>query len=136
MESVGFFSLYYPYKLIGLTLLCLTLIFARDAVADQQSNNLIKAAASGKYSAPGLYAPTYKEFDNGLKLVSLQREHATAVTLKVRVDVGKSDFLCGEQEIPHALEHMVYGGLSTTSESELEKRFWELGIDSNAYVSA
>ncbi|WP_273203482.1 M16 family metallopeptidase [Marinobacter subterrani] len=105
------------------------------ATADQPSAQSLRVgASSGTYTAPDLYAPSYRQFENGLKFVSLKRDHAQNVTLKVRVGVGMSDFPCGSQETPHALEHMVYGGLPNISETELEKQFWELGIDSNAYV--
>ncbi|OAN92953.1 hypothetical protein A8B84_20535 [Marinobacter sp. EhC06] len=111
------------------------LSFASAISAAPSMNKLVERANAGDYSAPELYSPTYIRFDNGLQLVMLDREFARSVSFKVRVGVGMSDFECGTQEIPHALEHMVFGGLTDMPEAELEKRFWELGVSSNAYVA-
>ncbi|CAN0563541.1 unnamed protein product, partial [Ectocarpus sp. 12 AP-2014] len=105
------------------------------AQAKSPLNKLAQSASIGAYSAPELYSPTYIRFENGVQLVMLERNTARSVSFKVRVGVGLADFDCGRQEIPHALEHMVYGGLLGFPEEALEKRFWELGVDSNAYVA-
>ncbi|MBO6849721.1 MAG: insulinase family protein [Marinobacter sp.] len=122
-----------PATLVLIILFMMAL--ANVAQATTPLRKLAQSASAGAFSAPELYSPTYIRFDNGLQLVVLQRNTARSVSFKVRVGVGMADFDCGRQEIPHALEHMVYGGLLDFSEKALEQRFWELGVDSNAYVA-
>lgn len=131
--SARLFQRIAPATLVLITLFVLAL--ASMAQAKSPLNKLAQSASIGAYSAPELYSPTYIRFENGVQLVMLERNTARSVSFKVRVGVGLADFDCGRQEIPHALEHMVYGGLLGFPEEALEKRFWELGVDSNAYVA-
>jgi predicted Zn-dependent peptidase len=131
--SARLFQRIAPARLVLITLFVLAL--ASVAQAKSTLHKLAQSASAGAYSSPELYSATYIRFENGLQLVMLERETARSVSFKVRVGVGMADFECGRQAIPHALEHMVYGGRLDVPEEALEQRFWELGVDSNAYVA-
>ncbi|MHC8316930.1 M16 family metallopeptidase [Pseudomonas sp. LB3P31] len=72
---------------------------------------------------------------NGLQLLlkpGLDRGH---VAIRLVVGVGLDDFTCGDKELPHLLEHLLFSGIDATGEGGLEERMQALGGEWNAYTS-
>ena len=78
------------------------------------------AAVAGEHASAGLYDPQIYTLANGLRVVLQPRHHARTVAFRLAVDVGAWDFPCGEQELPHFVEHMVFTGTSAHDEQALE----------------
>jgi predicted Zn-dependent peptidase len=74
----------------------------------------------GQYTPEGLYDPKYFTLDNGLDVVLKKRDVTHNVAIRLAGNVGKVDFPCGQKELPHFLEHLLFTGTSKHSETELE----------------
>ena len=79
-----------------------------------------RPAVAGEHTSAGLYDPQIYTLANGLRVVLQPRHHARTVAFRLAVDVGAWDFPCGEQELPHFIEHMVFTGTSAHDEQALE----------------
>lgn len=73
---------------------------------------------------------------NGLQVIlksGYERDH---VAIRLVVGVGLDDFDCEQKELPHLLEHLLFGGIDETGEGGLEERLQSLGGEWNAYTSS
>lgn len=117
-------------RLVWLSVIATTLAVMSPTVHATQ--DLVERARDGAFSAQGLYEPRITRYDNGLTLITKQRTGARTVSVRVSVGVGMAHYECGQQHVPHFLEHMLFGAVPGMSEAELERRFFELGASSNA----
>lgn len=95
-------------------------------------SGVLEAARDGAYSAAGIYDPQIIEYDNGLTLILKHRAGIRTVSIRVRVGLGMAHYECGQRQVPHFLEHMLYDSIPGLSEAGLEKRFFDMGATSNA----
>lgn len=103
----------------GLTLLIVLLLTAGRVSANA-------------FSPRGLYDVDHRVLENGLRVVLKPRGDARNVSIRVVVNVGQSDFPCGQQELPHFLEHLLFTGTELHSEQELEALVRDYGGAWNA----
>ena len=89
---------------------------------------------AGEYTPPGLYDVEYYQLPNGLNVLLKERHQAKSVSYRVVVNVGQVDYLCGLKETPHFLEHLLFNGTSSYTESELDDLVEEHGGSWNAYT--
>ncbi|MHA2218934.1 MAG: M16 family metallopeptidase [Candidatus Hodarchaeales archaeon] len=86
-----------------------------------------KTAMGSQYTPKGLYDPEYYVLDNGMRVILKERDISHNVALRLSVNVGFIDFPCGQKELPHFLEHLLFTGTSKHSEAELEVLIKENG---------
>lgn len=91
-------------------------------------------AVAGEYTPPGLYEVDYYRLPNGLRVLLKERHAARSVAYRVIVNVGQADYPCGRKETPHFLEHLLFNGTSSHTESELDDLVEEHGGSWNAYT--
>lgn len=101
--------------------LCVALMYCNQLVA-------------GEYTPPGLYDIEYYQLPNGLHVLLKERHQARSVAFRVVVNVGQVDYPCGRKETPHFLEHLLFNGTSSYTESELDDLIEEHGGSWNAYT--
>ena len=89
---------------------------------------------AGDYTPPGLYEVEYFQLSNGLRVLLKERHQARSVSYRVVVNVGQADYPCGHKETPHFLEHLLFNGTSTYTESELDDLVEEHGGSWNGYT--
>ena len=89
---------------------------------------------AGEYTPPGLYDIEYYQLPNGMNVLLKERHQARSVSFRVVVNVGQADYPCGLKEIPHFLEHLLFNGTSSYTESELDDLVEEHGGSWNAYT--
>lgn len=85
--------------------------------------------ALDRYSVEGYQLP------NGLQLILKSGYERGHVSIRLVVGVGLDDFSCGDQQLPHLLEHLLFSGIDDTGEGGLEERMQALGGEWNAYTS-
>ena len=85
--------------------------------------------ALDRYSVEGYQLP------NGLQLILKPGYEHGHVSIRLVVGVGLDDFSCGDQQLPHLLEHLLFSGIDDTGEGGLEERMQALGGEWNAYTS-
>ena len=85
--------------------------------------------ALDRYSVEGYQLP------NGLQLILKPGYERGHVSIRLVVGVGLDDFSCGDQQLPHLLEHLLFSGIDDTGEGGLEERMQALGGEWNAYTS-
>ena len=85
--------------------------------------------ALDRYSVEGYQLP------NGLQLILKPGYERGHVSIRLVVGVGLDDFSCGDQQLPHLLEHLLFSGTDDTGEGGLEERMQALGGEWNAYTS-
>ncbi|RON38728.1 peptidase M16 [Pseudomonas frederiksbergensis] len=72
---------------------------------------------------------------NGLQLLLKPGTDRGHVAIRLVVGVGIDDFKCGDKELPHLLEHLLFSGIDASGEGGLEERMQALGGEWNAYTS-
>lgn len=72
---------------------------------------------------------------NGLQLLLKPGTERGHVAIRLVVGVGLDDFSCGDKELPHLLEHLLFSGIDGGGEGELEEQMQALGGEWNAYTS-
>ena len=85
--------------------------------------------ALDRFSVEGYQLP------NGLQLILKPGYERGHVSIRLVVGVGLDDFSCGDQQLPHLLEHLLFSGIDDTGEGGLEERMQALGGEWNAYTS-
>ena len=85
--------------------------------------------ALDRYSVEGYQLP------NGLQLILKPGYERGHVSIRLVVGVGLDDFSCGDQQLPHLLEHLLFSGIDDTGEGGLAERMQALGGEWNAYTS-
>lgn len=73
---------------------------------------------------------------NGLQVVLKSGYERSHVSIRLVVGIGFDDFACGQQELPHLLEHLLFSGIDDSGEGGLEERMQALGGEWNAYTSS
>lgn len=92
-------------------------------------------AAAGQYSAPGLYEVKHTVLDNGLHVITKQRDVSRNVSILLNVNVGFDHFDCAKRETPHFLEHLLFTGTRTHDEYALARWIEDAGGRANAYTT-
>ncbi len=72
--------------------------------------------------------------ENGLQVLLKPTAERGHVSIRLVVGVGFDDFPCTDQELPHLLEHLFFGGLDAGGEAALEARMQALGGEWNAFT--
>ena len=72
---------------------------------------------------------------NGLQLLLKPGTERGHVAIRLVVGVGLDDFGCEEKELPHLFEHLLFSGIDSGGEGDLEDRMQALGGEWNAYTS-
>lgn len=65
--------------------------------------------------------------DNGLHVISSQRNYSDTLTLQMVVNIGLQDFPCVDEQVPHVLEHMLFEETSRFSETTMRKQLQSHG---------
>ncbi|MDH3670219.1 MAG: insulinase family protein [Gammaproteobacteria bacterium] len=93
------------------------------------------ASYADKYAPPGLYDVEYLTLNNDFGVVLKHRQHAHNVAVRLVVDVGHRHFPCKKRETAHFLEHLLFTGTSTHTETELDRLIEDNGGTWNAVTS-
>jgi zinc protease len=73
--------------------------------------------------------------DNGLTILVVPQHAVPRVTVEVMYNVGSKDELSGEKGKAHLLEHMIFKGTETMSESDINMISYKLSGIINAFTS-
>src|SRR5579872_3465052 len=73
--------------------------------------------------------------DNGLTVLVYELHNIPKVAFQIWYNVGSKDELLGEKGIVHLLEHMVFKGTNTLSESDIDAVTHRLSGSCNAFTS-
>lgn len=93
-------------------------------------------AHSNEFMPKGLYDIHTMTLDNGLEVYLAERHASRSIAIRLLVNTGSDDFSCGKSETAHFLEHLLFTGTSTHSESELDSLIEDNGGTWNAYTDA
>lgn len=78
-------------------------------------------AQANEYEPPGLYSESHYVLANGLQVILKPRYAVHSVSFRLQVNVGHYNFPCGKRETAHYLEHLLFTGTSTHSETQLDE---------------
>ena len=81
---------------------------------------LVNTVFSSEYSQEGFYDVNHYVLSNGMHVILKPRHIARNVSIRLKVDVGHDNFVCGKQETAHYLEHLLFTGTSKHNETELD----------------
>lgn len=73
--------------------------------------------------------------DNGLTILVHESHKIPKVAFQIWYNVGSKDELLGEKGIAHLLEHMIFKGTATLSESDIDALTHKLSGSCNAFTS-
>ena len=76
-----------------------------------------------------------KVLDNGLTVLVHESHEIPKVSFQMWYNVGSKDELLGEKGIAHLIEHMIFKGTSTLSESDINILVHKLSGSCNAFTS-
>ena len=76
-----------------------------------------------------------RELDNGLTILIHESHEIPKVSLQLWYNVGSKDELLGEKGIAHLIEHMIFKGTDTLSESDINVLVHKLSGSCNAFTS-
>ncbi|MGC2310792.1 MAG: pitrilysin family protein [Candidatus Babeliaceae bacterium] len=83
-----------------------------------------------------LQSRVYKNvLSNGLTVLILPKHHIPKVSLQIWYNVGSKDERSGEKGIAHFIEHAIFKGTSTYSESDIDGIVNKLSGHTNAFTS-
>lgn len=73
--------------------------------------------------------------DNGLTVLIRESHEIPKVSFQIWYNVGSKDELIGEKGIAHLIEHMIFKGTNTLSESDINVLVHKLSGECNAFTS-
>lgn len=73
--------------------------------------------------------------DNGLNILIRESHEIPKVSFQIWYNVGSKDELTGEKGIAHLIEHMIFKGTDTLSESDINILVHKLSGSCNAFTS-
>ncbi|HLW72795.1 MAG TPA: pitrilysin family protein [Candidatus Babeliales bacterium] len=73
--------------------------------------------------------------DNGLNILIRESHEIPKVSFQIWYNVGSKDELTGEKGIAHLIEHMIFKGTNTLSESDINVLVHKLSGSCNAFTS-
>lgn len=73
--------------------------------------------------------------DNGLTILIRESHEIPKVSFQIWYNVGSKDELLGEKGIAHLIEHMIFKGTDTLSESDINVLVHKLSGECNAFTS-
>lgn len=73
--------------------------------------------------------------DNGLTILIRESHEIPKVSFQIWYNVGSKDELTGEKGIAHLIEHMIFKGTNTLSESDINVLVHKLSGECNAFTS-
>ena len=73
--------------------------------------------------------------DNGLTVLIRESHEIPKVSFQIWYNVGSKDELVGEKGIAHLIEHMIFKGTDTLSESDINTLVHKLSGECNAFTS-
>jgi zinc protease len=76
-----------------------------------------------------------KVLDNGLTILVRESHEIPKVSVQMWYNVGSKDELTGEKGIAHLIEHMIFKGTDTLSESDINVLVHKLSGNCNAFTS-
>ena len=76
-----------------------------------------------------------KVLDNGLTILVRESHEIPKVSFQMWYNVGSKDELTGEKGIAHLIEHMIFKGTDTLSESDINVLVHKLSGSCNAFTS-
>ncbi|HEX4068807.1 MAG TPA: pitrilysin family protein [Candidatus Babeliales bacterium] len=76
-----------------------------------------------------------KVLDNGLTILIRESHEIPKVSFQIWYNVGSKDELTGEKGIAHLIEHMIFKGTDTLSESDINVLVHKLSGSCNAFTS-
>lgn len=97
---------------------------------------MVSQVMASEYSQPGFYDVDHYLLDNGMHVVLKPRHGARNVAIELNVNIGHQNFPCGKRETAHFLEHLLFTGTSSHTETELEHLIESHGGSWNAETSS
>ncbi len=91
---------------------------------------------AGKYTPEGLYDVSRHKLDNGLEIYLKERHEAKNTSIRLVVNYGTDDNVCGKTETAHYLEHLLFTGTSKHTEKELDSLIGDNGGSWNAATAS
>ncbi|WP_455223074.1 M16 family metallopeptidase [Kaarinaea lacus] len=96
----------------------------------------VSIAIASEYSQPGFYEVDHYVLENGMHVILKPRHGAKNVAVELNVNIGHQNFPCGKRETAHFLEHLLFTGTSSHTETELEHLIESHGGSWNAETSS
>jgi predicted Zn-dependent peptidase len=96
---------------------------------------IVSGVEASEYSQPGFYDVDHDVLANGMHVVLKPRHGARNVAIELNVNIGHHNFPCGKRETAHFLEHLLFTGTSSHTETELEHLIESHGGSWNAETS-
>ncbi len=124
----------YPIILVSISLFCAQLIAnnnipveIEDFMSDEK--NMMPVTRSEHHHVVKIV------LDNGLTILVRESHEIPKVSLQIWYNVGSKDELLGEKGIAHLIEHMIFKGTDTLSESDINTVVHKLSGSCNAFTS-
>lgn len=120
-------TLGYHIILIGLFVPCMTLTESSDSTIEEESE-----VSMSKSVHPHVVK---RVLDNGLTILVRESHEVPKVSFQIWYNVGSKDETTGEKGIAHLIEHMIFKGTDTLSESDINVLVHKLSGSCNAFTS-
>ena len=120
-------ALGYSVILIGL------FIVNRSLLSDSSNDDITKK--SGVFMKSIHQHVIKRVLDNGLTILIRESHEIPKVSFQIWYNVGSKDELTGEKGIAHLIEHMIFKGTDTLSESDINILVHKLSGSCNAFTS-
>ncbi len=109
-------------------------LLSNDKNTVQPETELMSIPPSHKATADRQYVKKIV-LDNGLTILIRESHEIPKVAFEIWYNVGSKDELLGEKGIAHLIEHMIFKGTDTLSESDIKAVVHKLSGHCNAYTS-
>jgi len=132
---VKLFALSYPVTLIGLFIMSVPLI-GKHTIQTKSGNFMSDEKNMMQHDVKSAHQHVIKRvLDNGLTILIRESHEVPKVSFQIWYNVGSKDELTGEKGIAHLIEHMIFKGTSTLSESDINILVHKLSGSCNAFTS-
>ncbi len=91
--------------------------------------------ANNSSNVENLFNIKSRVLDNGLHIISSQRDYSNTLTLQIVVNIGLQDFPCVNEQVPHVLEHMLFEETSRFSKTTMRKQLQSHGGSAKGYTA-
>jgi zinc protease len=128
-------ALGYPVILIGLVIIYVPL-FGDDIVTTNSEVFMSDEKNMMQHDVKSVHQHVIKRvLDNGLTILIRESHEIPKVSFQIWYNVGSKDELTGEKGIAHLIEHMIFKGTDTLSESDINVLVHKLSGSCNAFTS-
>src|SRR5260221_2936278 len=118
---------------LGYSIILIGLFILNTSLFCNVSNDDIPTHSGG--SVKSIHQHVIKRvLDNGLTILIRESHEIPKVSFQIWYNVGSKDELTGEKGIAHLIEHMIFKGTDTLSESDINTLVHKLSGSCNAFT--